>query len=52
MLFDSKPQTRYEKQLENVDHLVLETIRKKNVNLTRKELNAVLEALWEWRVID
>jgi hypothetical protein len=53
VLFDSKPETRYEKQLENVDHLVLHTIQDKhNIMITKKELSLILQALWEWRVID
>ncbi|AYJ76042.1 hypothetical protein [Bacillus phage BM-P1] len=52
MLFDSKPLTRYEKQMQNVDHLVLENIRQKNVYLNKRELQTVLEVLYDWRVID
>jgi len=44
---------RYERQLENVEELVLDTIRrKKDVNITKKELELILEALYEFRVID
>jgi hypothetical protein len=48
-----KPETRYERQLENVNHLVLNSIQdKKNVNITMKELYSILEILYEYRVID
>ena len=44
---------RYERQLENVEELVLDTIRrKKGVNVTKKELRLILDALYEYRVID
>ena len=44
---------RYERQLENVEELVLDTIRrKKDVHITKKELHLILEALYEYRVID
>jgi hypothetical protein len=53
MLFSSQEIPRYERQLQNVNHLVLNTInREKQVNLTEKELNRVLAALYEWRIID
>ena len=52
-LFNDTSIPRYERQLQNVDELVLHTLRdKKNINLTKKELNSVLEVLWEWRVIE
>ena len=50
--YDTEKLPRYERQLENVEELVLDTIRKKGVNLTRKELDQVLQALHEWRVIE
>lgn len=43
---------RYERQLENVNHLVLDTIQKKGVHMNMKDLETVLSALYEWRVID
>jgi hypothetical protein len=43
---------RYEKQLENVEYLVLADIKKKNVSLSKEELFQVLEVLHTWRVID
>lgn len=43
---------RYEKQMANVEHYVLHTIKKKGVNISMKELNLILAALYEWRVID
>lgn len=44
---------RYERQLKNVNHLVLHTIRdKKDVDITMDELEKILEALYEFRVID
>lgn len=47
------PIPRYERQLENVEELVLDTIRrKKDVNISKKELHLILEALYEFRVID
>lgn len=50
--FDDKPIPRYERQLENVDELVLNTIHKKGVYLGKSDLKKILEALYEWRVID
>lgn len=48
-----EPIPRYERQIENVDELVLHTIRdKKDVNITKKELYKILDALYEWRVIE
>lgn len=44
---------RYEKQLDNVDHLVLNTIReKKNVYINMEELYKILEVCHDYRVID
>lgn len=43
---------RYERQLENVNHLVLDTIRKKNVYINMKELETILNVLYEYRVIE
>jgi len=52
-LFNDQPVPRYEKQLRNVDELVLHTIRdKKGVYINKKELNLILEALFEWRIIE
>ncbi|QDP43202.1 hypothetical protein Goe7_c01770 [Bacillus phage vB_BveM-Goe7] len=53
MLFDTRPITRYERQLENVDHLVLHSIREKHgINISMKELYQILETLYEYRVVD
>lgn len=53
MLFDSKPITRYERQMENVNHLVLHTIQDKhNIPISMKDLNLILDVLYEWRVIE
>lgn len=47
------PIPRYERQLENVNHLVLHTIQdKKNIQITMKELDDILKVLYEYRVID
>lgn len=44
---------RYERQFKNVRHLVLNTIReKKKVYIDMDELEKILEALHEWRVIE
>ncbi|MCB5367009.1 hypothetical protein LIP24_10215 [Collinsella aerofaciens] len=43
---------RYERQLENVNHLVLDTINKKGVYLNMKQLETILKCLYEWRIID
>ncbi len=44
---------RYEKQLQNVQYLVLDTIHKKGVGyVDLKDLEKILEALYEWRIID
>lgn len=43
---------RYERQMENVSHLVLDTISKKGVYLNMTQLETVLAALYEWRVIE
>ena len=52
-VLNDAPIPRYERQLENVEELVLDTIRrKKDVNITKKELRLILEALYEYRVID
>lgn len=46
-------QHRYEKQLENVEHLVLNTIQeKKNIDISMKDLYEILEVLHEYRVVD
>jgi hypothetical protein len=53
MILSDTPIPRYERQLQNVDELVLHTIReKKGVNISKKELNLILEALYEYRIID
>lgn len=53
LFFDSKPETRYERQLENVDEYVLHTIQDKhNINITKKQLSTILDVLWEYRVIE
>lgn len=50
---NDKETPRYERQLKNVNHLVLHTIRdKKDVDITMDELEKILEALYEFRVID
>lgn len=51
---DTNPSNpRFQKQINNVNHLVLETLRKKhNILLSEKELNKILETLYEFRVID
>lgn len=47
------PIPRYEKQLENVEELVLDTIRrKKGVYINKKDLRLILDVLYEFRVID
>lgn len=48
----NEKQPRYERQLENVSHLVLDTIKRKGVRINMEELNLILEALYEWRVVD
>ncbi len=48
----SKEPTRYERQLENVNHLVMHTLRKKDVHVSEKELETILETLYEYRVIE
>lgn len=51
-LYDSKL-PRYERQLKNVDYLVVNTINKdKDINITKDELYKVLEVLYEYRVIE
>jgi len=57
MLFDPfssrQEAPRFERQLENVEELVLHTIQeKKNVNINKRELHRILDALYEFRVID
>ena len=53
MLFVFKPLTKYVKQMQNVDHIVLHTIQdKQNVNITMRELYRILETLYDFRVID
>lgn len=48
---DNSP--RYKKQMENVEYLVLDTIqKKKEVNINMDDLRSILDALWEWRLID
>ena len=52
-VLNDSPTPRYERQLENVEELVLDVIRhKKGVHITKKELHLILEALYEFRVID
>lgn len=52
-VLNDSPTPRYEKQLENVEELVLDTIRrKKGVYINKKELRLILETLYEFRVID
>lgn len=44
---------RYERQFKNVNHLVLHTIQeKKDVHINMNELEKILDALYEWRIID
>lgn len=44
---------RYEKQIKNVDKLVLNTIKeKKKIHINMKELYAIMEVLHDYRVID
>ncbi|UGO49274.1 hypothetical protein EMILIAHAH_188 [Bacillus phage vB_BanH_Emiliahah] len=46
-------ETRYEKQMELINHLVLHEVReKKNINIDMKELYKILEILHDFRVID
>lgn len=49
----SEPLRRYELQMQNVDELVLHCIKdKKGVDITKEELNLILEALYEWRIVE
>lgn len=44
---------RYERQIWNVDELVLNTIRKeKNVQISKSQMYDILEVLYDYRVID
>jgi hypothetical protein len=44
---------RYERQIDNVDHLVLNTLQTKhNISIDMKELYQILGVLYEYRVID
>lgn len=44
---------RYERQIDNVDHLVLNTLQTKhNISIGMKELYQILGVLYEYRVID
>jgi hypothetical protein len=44
---------RYERQIDNVDHLVLHTINDKhNISISMKELYLILGVLYDYRVID
>lgn len=55
MLFDYSTENlpRYERQLKNVDELVLHTIKDKHdISISKKELYSVLEVLFEYRVIE
>lgn len=50
---DDKDLPRYERQLKNVNHLVLNTLReKKNVYIDMDDLEKILDTLYEFRVID
>lgn len=52
-VLNDAPIPRYERQLENVDKLVLDTIvNKRGVYINEKELRIILEVLYEFRVID
>ena len=51
-LFQEHPEPRYERQLQNVNHLVLHTIQDKhNIQVSMKDLERILEVLHEYRVI-
>lgn len=53
MIFYDQPTTRYERQLENVEHLILHTLKDKHdINLSKKELYQVMSVMYEWRVVD
>lgn len=43
---------RYERQLFNVNELVLSTAKKRGVDITMKEMYKLLEVLYEYRVIE
>lgn len=44
---------KYEKQLDNVDHLVLNTItEKKNIQISMRDLYEILKVCHDYRVID
>lgn len=44
---------RYERQIDNVDHIVLNTIqKKKGINIDMRELYEILSVLYDFRVID
>lgn len=50
---NDKELPRYKQQMKNVNHLVLHTIQdKKNININMSELEKILDALYEWRIID
>ncbi len=43
---------RYERQIKNVNHLVINTLEKKNIYLSTDQLSEVLDVLYEYRVIE
>lgn len=52
-LDSSKETPRYERQLQNVEEMVMHTINeKKGVKIDKNELHKILDALYEWRIID
>lgn len=51
--YTDEKEPRYERQFKNVNHLVLNTIReKKKVNIDMDELEKILDALYEWKIMD
>lgn len=48
----SRELTRYERQLANVNHLVMHTLKEKRIDISEKELETILETLYEYRIID
>jgi len=52
-LFDEeKIPKRYKRQLPEVKHFVMHEIEKKDIKINKRELDEILDILFEYRVID
>jgi|GraSoiStandDraft_51_1057287.scaffolds.fasta_scaffold259110_1 hypothetical protein len=49
---DTREDYKCGRQFEKVKHDVMDSLRDKGLRVNERELYAILDTLWEWRVVD